>query len=273
MSLTLASPSISSSGGRRCSPCFRSAFARRAKAARSCPARRKAHRRGRASCGSLASIRWSPHRLRHRLARDHAGLGAARYYHRGRGRGDNCHQPCPPEIGERPAARAEAGDPQLLDDDAEALGERLPAVQRRLENAAGKAREIRAEPDRLGDVEPVLQAARCDHRGRGARRSDIGNRVRCRNAPVPERRSDRLGALRRSARSASTAAQLVPPAPATSMIRMPASHSRCANAPEMPAPTSLTITGTDEPRCSASSLPRARASRGRLRAAPPPAAD
>ena len=48
----------------------------------------------------------------------------------------------------------------------------------------------------------------------------------------------------RSRRNASTRAKLVPPMPATSIAATPAWASWAATGPEMPQPTSLTITGT-----------------------------
>ena len=51
-----------------------------------------------------------------------------------------------------------------------------------------------------------------------------------------------------SARSASTAAQLVPPAPATSSTVTPQARSRRASVADSPQPTSLTTTGTARAR-------------------------
>ena len=83
---------------------------------------------------------------------------------------------------------------------------------------------------------------------------------------MPQSRNGAAIRRRRSSpRSASTRAQLVPPAPATSRMTMPASISRRPTAVDSPAPTSLTPSGTGSARASAS----IRASRSPKSRSPP----
>ena len=66
---------------------------------------------------------------------------------------------------------------------------------------------------------------------------------------IPQSQNSGIASVRLR-RSNSTPAQLVPPAPATSMIVTPTSRRRCATFAEIPAPISFTISGTGSDRTS-----------------------
>ena len=83
---------------------------------------------------------------------------------------------------------------------------------------------------------------------RGPKAGHFFQRCDERNPPVPEPCRGRI----LSSPQNPTPAQLVPPAPATSMKRTPASRSFVATEAEMPLPISLTITGTGSVRTSRS---------------------
>ena len=92
------------------------------------------------------------------------------------------------------------------------------------------------------------------------------DRDRRRHAPVPQLLAERRGVAAIAARTASTATQLVPPAPATSTVCTPAPASARAACGDSPQPVSLTIIGSgdgiDEPR---DRRDERRGSRGRRR--------
>ncbi len=90
--------------------------------------------------------------------------------------------------------------------------------------------------------------------------SPMALRTHCRLTAVgmPQSANARANRLQwaSGARWYSTSLHEVPPAPATSMAATPASTSARATSPEMPQPTSLTMTGTSNARQTASILDR-----------------